>query len=121
MAKKLNGSIPLAPMFKPTGGQPLDDRVVVATIADLHDKDTFGDTSYRGMMVVVDEDNNIYVLVDRESYVNGTSTKTNSAWKCIGGQTATDLSSLTTRVSTLEDKQQTDDNIHTFSGNDVEE
>ena len=121
MAKKLNGSIPFAPMFKPTGGQPLDDRVVVATIADLHDKDTFGDTSYLGMMVVVEEDNNIYVLVDRESYVNGTSTKEHSAWKCIGGQTATDLSALQAKVSTLESKQQTDDNIHTFSGNDVEE
>ena len=121
MAKKLNGSIPFAPMFKPTGGQPLDDRVVVATIADLHDKDTFGDTSYLGMMVVVEEDNNIYVLVDRESYVNGTSTKANSAWKCIGEKTATDLSSLTTRVSTLEDKQKTDDITHTFSGNDVED
>ena len=121
MAKKLNGSIPFAPMFKPTGGQPLDDRVVVAKIADLHDKDTFGDTSYRGMMVVVDEDNNIYVLVDRESYVNGTSTKTNSAWKCIGEKTATDLSSLTTRISTLEGKQSKDDTIHTFSGGEVED
>lgn len=120
MAKKLNGSIPFALMFKPTGGQPLDDRVVVAKIADLHDKDTFGDTSYLGMMVVVEEDNNIYVLVDRESYVNGTSTKANSAWKCIGEQTATDLSSLTTRVSTLEDKQKTDDYTHTFSGTDTD-
>lgn len=36
-------------------------------------------------------------------------------------QTASDLSSLTTRVSTLEGKQKTDDTIHTFSGNDVEE
>lgn len=121
MAKKLNGSIPFAPMFKPTGGQPLDDRVVVAEITDLHDKTTFGRTSYKGMMVVVEEDNNIYVLVDRESYVNGTSNKTNSAWKCIGGQTATDLSALKEKVSTLESKQKTDDNIHTFSGNDVEE
>lgn len=34
---------------------------------------------------------------------------------------ATDLSSLTSRVSTLEGKQKTDDTIHTFSGNDVEE
>lgn len=121
MAKKLNGSIPFAPMFKPTGGQPLDDRVVVATIADLHDKDTFGDTSYRGMMVVVDEDNNIYVLTDEVKYRAGESTTKSSAWKCIGGQTATDLSSLTTRVSTLEGKQKTDDNIHTFSGGDVED
>ena len=61
MAKKLNGSIPFALMFKPTGGQPLDDRVVVAKIADLHDKDTFGDTSYLGMMVVVEEDNQITI------------------------------------------------------------
>lgn len=120
MAKKLNGSIPFALMFKPTGGQPLDDRVVVAKIADLHDKDTFGDTSYLGMMVVVEEDNNIYVLVDRESYVNGTSRKANSAWKCIGEKTATDLSSLATRVSTLEDKQKTDDYTHTFSGTDTD-
>ena len=121
MEKKLNGSIPFAPMFKPTGGQPLDDRVVVATIADLHDKDTFGDTSYRGMMVVVEADNNIYVLTDEVKYRAGESTTESSAWKCIGGQTASDLSSLTTRVSTLEGKQKTDDNIHTFSGNDVED
>lgn len=121
MAKKLNGSIPFAPMFKPTGAQPLDDRVVVAAIADLHDKDTFGDTSYRGMMVVVEEDNNIYVLTDEVKYCAGESTKESSAWKCIGGQTATDLSALQAKVSTLESKQQTDDNIHTFSGNDVEE
>ena len=121
MAKKLNGSIPFAPMFKPTGGQPLDDRVVVAKIADLHDKATFGDTSYRGMMVVVDEDNNVYVLTDEVKYRAGESTTGSSAWKCIGGQTATDLSSLTSRVSMLEGKQSKDDNIHTFSGNDVEE
>ena len=83
MAKKLNGSIPFAPMFKPTGGQPLDDRVVVAKIADLHDKDTFGDTSYRGMMVVVDEDNNIYVLTDEVKYRAGESTTESSAWKWV--------------------------------------
>ena len=121
MAKKLNGSIPFALMFKPTGGQPLDDRVVVAKIADLHDKDTFGDTSYLGMMVVVEADNNIYVLTDEVKYRAGQSTSDDSAWKCIGGQTASDLSSLTSRVSTLEGKQKTDDTIHTFSGNDVEE
>ena len=121
MAKKLNGSIPFAPMFKPTGGQPLDDRVVVAKISDLHDKTTFGDTSYRGMMVVVDEDNNVYVLTDEVKYRAGKSTSDDSAWKCIGGQTATELSSLASRVSTLEGKQETDDTIHKFSGNDVEE
>lgn len=121
MAKKLNGSIPFAPMFKPTGGQPLDDRVVVATIADLHDKDTFGDTSYRGMMVVVEADNNIYVLTDEVKYRAGKSTTESSAWKCIGGQTAADLSALQAKVSTLESKQKTDDSIHTFSGGDVED
>lgn len=34
---------------------------------------------------------------------------------------ASDLSSLTTRVSTLEGKQSKDDTIHTFSGGDVED
>lgn len=121
MAKKLNGDISCPTMFKPTGGNPLDDRAIVEIVDDLHDKTTFGKTSYKGMMVVVEENSNIYVLVDRDSYVNGTSTKEHSAWKCIGEQTATDLSSLTTRVSTLEDKQKTDDNIHTFSGGDVED
>lgn len=121
MAKKLNGDISCPTMFKPTGGNPLDDRAIVEHITDLYDKTTFGRTSYKGMMVVVEEDNNIYVLVDRESYVNGTSTKEHSAWKCIGGQAATDLSSLTTRVSTLEGKQSKDDTIHTFSGGDVED
>lgn len=70
MAKIFNGMIPFASAIQPTGAQPLDDRVVVATLADLTDATTFGDAKYNGMLVAVTETQQVYMLVDD---VNSTS------------------------------------------------
>lgn len=76
MGKKFNGNIKLASAINRTGAQPLDDSVVVATVADLYN--SFGATAYEGMMVCVLADHNIYVLTD----VSKVSTA--AGWKKIG-------------------------------------
>lgn len=93
MAKIFNGMIPFASAIQPTGAQPLDDRVVVATLADLTDATTFGDAKYNGMLVAVTETQQVYMLVDD---VNSTSS---DAWVQVGKET--DLSGIN-KILTLE-------------------
>ena len=64
MAKLFNGMIPFASAIKPTGAQPLDDRTVVKSFADLLAEDTFGLAKYNGMLVTVVEDKQVYMLAD---------------------------------------------------------
>ena len=64
MAKLFNGMIPFASAIKPTGAQPLDDRTVVKSFADLLAEDTFGLAKYNGMLVTVVEDKQVYMLTD---------------------------------------------------------
>lgn len=90
MAKIFNGMIPFASAIQPTGAQPLDDRVVVATLADLTDATTFGDAKYNGMLVAVTETQQVYMLVDD---VNSTSS---DAWVQVGKET--DLTGITAKL-----------------------
>lgn len=91
MAKIFNGMIPFASAIQPTGAQPLDDRVVVATLADLTDATTFGDAKYNGMLVAVTETQQVYMLVDD---VNSTSS---DAWVQVGKET--DLTDITDKLN----------------------
>lgn len=76
MSKKFTGNIKLASAINQTGAQPLDDRVVVASVADLYD--SFGAAIYEGMMVVVNDEHAIYVLTDTTKVAQA------AGWKKIG-------------------------------------
>ena len=78
MAKLYNGMIPFASAIKPTGGQPLDDRTVVQSFADLLAEDTFGLAKYNGMLVAVIADEQVYMLVDE------TNSTSEEAWVAVG-------------------------------------
>lgn len=96
MAKIFNGMIPFASAIQPTGAQPLDDRVVVATMADLTDASTFGDAKYNGMLVAVIETQQVYMLVDDVNSTNSDS------WVQIGTDFSLDISNIESRIDTLE-------------------
>lgn len=80
MGKIFNGQINLASTIHPTGSQPLDDRVVVASFDDLLNINTFGTAVYKGMLVVVSGTNNVYALVDETPFLNN-GTVTADCWK----------------------------------------
>lgn len=96
MAKIFNGMIPFASAIQPTGAQPLDDRVVVATMADLTDASTFGDAKYNGMLVAVIETQQVYMLVDDVNSTNSDS------WVQIGTDFSLDISDIESRIDVLE-------------------
>lgn len=96
MAKIFNGMIPFASAIQPTGAQPLDDRVVVATMADLTDATTFGDAKYNGMLVAVVETQQVYMLVDDVNSTNSDS------WVPVGTDFSGDISDLSDRVDDVE-------------------
>lgn len=96
MAKIFNGMIPFASAIQPTGAQPLDDRVVVATMADLTDASTFGDAKYNGMLVAVVETQQVYMLVDDVNSTNSNS------WVQVGTDFTEDISDIDSRIDTLE-------------------
>ena len=64
MAKLFNGSINFPSTMTPTGAQPLDDRSVVQSLADLLSDKTFGTAIYNGMMVSVVDEQRVYMLID---------------------------------------------------------
>ena len=96
MAKIFNGMIPFASAIRPTGAQPLDDRVVVATMADLTDASTFGDAKYNGMLVAVIETQQVYMLVDDVNSTNSDS------WVQVGTDFSGEISDLDGRIDDLE-------------------
>lgn len=96
MAKIFNGMIPFASAIQPTGAQPLDDRVVVATMADLIDATTFGDAKYNGMLVAVVETQQVYMLVDDVNSTNSDS------WVQVGTDFSGDISDISDRVDVVE-------------------
>lgn len=96
MAKIFNGMIPFASAIQPTGAQPLDDRVVVATMADLIDATTFGDAKYNGMLVAVVETQQVYMLVDDVNSTNSDS------WVPVGTDFSGDISDLSARIDTID-------------------
>ena len=78
MAKLFNGMIPFASAIKPTGAQPLDDRTVVQSFADLLAEETFGLAKYNGMLVAVVNDEQVYMLVD------ATNSSSEESWVAVG-------------------------------------
>lgn len=84
MAKIFEGAIKLASTIQQTGAQPLDDRVVVAKVADLYD--SFGSAIYNGMVVAVTETNTLYILVDKTKVASA------EGWKEIGSDVKVALS-----------------------------
>lgn len=82
MGKLFNGSINLAATIRPTGNQPLDDRVVVESLNDLFSKSTFGTAVYKGMLVAVAGTNEVYALVNDKPFIEGGEI-THDCWKPI--------------------------------------
>ena len=78
MAKLFNGMINFASAIKPTGAQPLDDRTVVQSFADLLADETFGLAKYNGMLVAVVDDEQVYMLIDDKNSSNKES------WVAVG-------------------------------------
>ena len=83
MAKLFEGKKSFSLAIKPTGAQPLDDRTVVKTFADLLDENTFivngSQTAYNGMLVTVVNSQEIYMLIDCDNITSEDS------WKSMGG------------------------------------
>lgn len=100
MAKIFEGAIKLASTIQQTGAQPLDDRVVVAKVADLYD--SFGSAIYNGMVVAVTETNTLYILVDKTKVASA------EGWKEIGSDVKVALSAENYTAAT---KLATADNI----------
>lgn len=63
---------------EPNGPQPLDNRSIVETFADLTNGTLSSDAVYDGMQVIVQEEHNIYILTDE---ANPTLT---ASWKKVG-------------------------------------
>jgi hypothetical protein len=78
MAKLFNGMISFASAIKPTGAQPLDDRTVVQSMTDLLAEETFGLAKYNGMLVAVIDEEQVYMLIDKD---NATSEE---SWVAVG-------------------------------------
>ena len=82
MAKLFDGKKLFASAIKPTGGQPLDDRAVVQSLSDLTNSSTFvvngSLTAYKGMLVAVVEDKQVYMLVDE------TNITSEDSWVAVG-------------------------------------
>lgn len=92
MSKKFTGNIKLASAINQTGAQPLDDRVVVASVADLYN--SFGTAIYEGMMVVVNDEHAIYVLTDTTKVAQA------AGWKKIGDVSG-DISDLQEQITAV--------------------
>ena len=82
MAKSFIGTIQFPAAIRPTGGQPLDDRVVVNSYEDLLAKDTFGTAVYDGMIVAIKGTNKVYALVNAKQYITEPN---DSFWERVGG------------------------------------
>ena len=82
MAKLFDGKKLFASAIKPTGGQPLDDRTVVSLHSDLTNASTFvvngSSAAYKGMLVAVVEDQQVYMLVDE------TNITSEESWVAVG-------------------------------------
>ena len=101
MAKKYNGTINFASALRPTGAQPLDDRMVVQSMTDLMSVDTFeangASAAYNGMMVAVINEQKVFMLVDAANLTSENS------WVVVGsGNITEDVTELQTKVTNLE-------------------
>ena len=78
MAKLFTGKAKFGFAFNQTGAQPLDDRSVVQSYADLLNADTFGTAIYNGMVVATVNEQKVYMLVDK------TKATSKDGWKEVG-------------------------------------
>ena len=78
MAKLFTGKAKFGFAFNQTGAQPLDDRSVVQSYADLLNADTFGAAIYNGMVVATVDEQKVYMLVDK------TKVTSKDGWKEVG-------------------------------------
>ena len=78
MAKLFTGNAKFGFAFNHTGAQPLDDRSVVQSYADLLNADTFGAAIYNGMVVATVDEQKVYMLVDK------TKATSKDGWKEVG-------------------------------------
>lgn len=78
---------------EPNGPQPLDNRSIVQKIEDLTNGTIDSDAVYDGMQVIVQQDHNIYILIDKK---NPTLT---ASWKKIGDVSG-DIANLQTQITT---------------------
>lgn len=78
MAKLFTGKAKFGFAFNQTGAQPLDDRSVVQSYADLLNADTFGAAIYNGMVVATVDEQKVYMLVDK------TKATSKDGWKEVG-------------------------------------
>ena len=96
MAKLFTGKAKFGFAFNQTGAQPLDDRSVVQSYAELLKADTFGTAIYNGMVVATVDEQKVYMLVDK------TKATSKDGWKEVGsGNGSLALSAFTI---TAEDK-----------------
>ena len=78
MAKLFTGKAKFGFAFNQTGAQPLDDRSVVQSYAELLKADTFGTAIYNGMVVATVDEQKVYMLVDK------TKATSKDGWKEVG-------------------------------------
>ena len=93
------GAAAFAVNFEPGGQAPLDARLLVPTKADLVNAKTYaGKNYYKGMMVVVEDTQEVYVLKD----VSKVSSSDYSGWKRVdvGGQSKTPVENSLSSTST---------------------
>ena len=78
MAKIFKGDVNFGFVINQTGAQPLDNRSVVKSYAELLKSETFGNAIYNGMTVATIDEQKVYMLID--------DTKATSAdgWKEVG-------------------------------------
>lgn len=96
---RAQGVAPFAVNFEPGGQAPLDARTLVKTKADLVNAKTYaGKNYYKGMMVVVQDTQEVYVLKD----VSKVSSSDYSGWKRVdvGGQSKTPVENSLSSTST---------------------
>ena len=78
---------------EPNGPQPLDNRSIVQKIEDLTNGTIDSDAVYDGMQVIVQQDHNIYILIDK------TKPTLTASWKKVG-DVSRDITNLQGQITT---------------------
>ena len=98
MAKLFNGKVSFGFAFNQTGAQPLDDRSVVQSYAELLKAETFGTAIYNGMTVATVDEQKVYMLVDK------TKATVADGWKEIGAGGAVSVETYAEAVALASDE-----------------
>lgn len=98
--------------FNITGQEPIDSRIVVGSLSDLTNEETWtGVGLYNGLVVAVTESSTLYVLKNRDDVTNPES------WVAVGGDVSADLAELTADVEELKTSKQ--DKVVAGNGIDI--